>query len=240
VPSPILAVVLYHAGLRAAGGGYVGVDIFYVLSGFLITGLLWEELRQTGRVSLASFYARRARRLLPAAMLVVVVTVVASTLWLSPLHAQAVTKDGIASALYVANYRFAVLRTDYLASNAPPSPLQHYWSLGVEEQFYLVWPLLLLVASLAWRRPRRASPGTAMATVLLVGVVSFALSLRLSGCRDPGRSSRCRRAPGSLPPAPWWPWARSGWAGCRGPRPERSAGSASARSSSSTLLRRRC
>jgi hypothetical protein len=120
---------------------------------------LWGEFEQTGRLSFASFYARRARRLLPAAMLVVVVTVVASTLWLSPLRAQAVTKDAIASALYVANYRFAALRTDYLASDAPPSPLQHYWSLGVEEQFYIVWPLLLLAASLAWRRvPRGRDP----------------------------------------------------------------------------------
>jgi peptidoglycan/LPS O-acetylase OafA/YrhL len=104
----------------------VGVDVFYVLSGFLITGLLWREVWQTGRLSFASFYASRARRLLPAAMLVVVATVVASTLWLSPLRAEVVTKDAIASALYVGNYRFAALRSNYLASDAPPSPLQHY------------------------------------------------------------------------------------------------------------------
>jgi peptidoglycan/LPS O-acetylase OafA/YrhL len=181
----VVAVVLYHAGLRSAGGGYVGVDVFYVLSGFLITGLLWRELRETGRLSFASFYARRARRLLPAAMLVVLVTVVGSSLWLSPLQAKVVTRDAIASALYAANYRFAALRTDYLASSAPPSPLQHYWSLGVEEQFYLAWPLLLLLASLAWRRSRGTSTVTAAATVLGVGVASFALSLWLTGLSQP-------------------------------------------------------
>jgi peptidoglycan/LPS O-acetylase OafA/YrhL len=181
----ILAVVLYHAGLGAADGGYVGVDVFYVLSGFLITGLLWREVRQTGRLSFASFYASRARRLLPAAMLVVVATVVASTLWLSPLRAEVVTKDAIASALYVGNYRFAALRTDYLASDAPPSPLQHYWSLGVEEQFYLVWPLLLLVASQAWRRSGRASPAGVATAVVLVSVASFGLSLRLTEVSQP-------------------------------------------------------
>ncbi|HZD67573.1 MAG TPA: acyltransferase family protein, partial [Actinomycetes bacterium] len=181
----ILAVVLYHAGLGATGGGYVGVDVFYVLSGFLITGLLWDELRQTGGLSFASFYARRARRLLPAALLVVVVTVIASGLWLSPLWAQVVTRDAIASTLYVANYRFAALRTDYLAADAPPSPLQHYWSLGVEEQFYLVWPLLLVMASLAWRRAGGASPAPAVATVVVVGAASFALSLRLTEVSQP-------------------------------------------------------
>lgn len=136
----VLAVVAYHAGLAAVGGGYVGVDVFYVLSGFLITGLLWEELQRTGRLQFAAFYARRARRLLPAAVLILVVTVAASSLWLSPLQARVVARDAVAAALYVSNYRFAVLRTDYLADSSP-SPMQHYWSLGVEEQFYLLGPL---------------------------------------------------------------------------------------------------
>src|SRR5215216_7462871 len=103
----VLAVVVYHAGLGAVGGGFVGVDVFYVLSGFLITGLLWEELDGTGRLRFGAFYARRARRLLPAAVLVLLVTLVASSLWLSLLQVPVVARDAAAAALYVANYRFA-------------------------------------------------------------------------------------------------------------------------------------
>src|SRR5829696_7227833 len=173
----VLAVLLYHAQAPAGGGGFVGVDVFFVLSGFLITGLLWRELSETGRLSFGSFYARRARRLLPAAVLVLSVTAVVSALVLPPLSARAATDDAAAAALYVANYRFAVQGTDYLAGDTGPSPLQHYWSLGVEEQFYLVWPLLLLLGSLAWRR--RGGPSRATAGGLLAGLgsASFGLSL---------------------------------------------------------------
>jgi peptidoglycan/LPS O-acetylase OafA/YrhL len=180
----ILAVVAYHAGVGQVRGGFVGVDIFYVLSGFLITGLLWEELQATGRLRFRTFYARRARRLLPAAVLVLVVTVAASSVWLSPLQARVVARDALAAALYVANYRFAALRTDYLAATSP-SPLQHYWSLGVEEQFYLLWPLLLLAVFLAGRRLHTASPATAAAVLALAGLGSFALSLRLTAVSQP-------------------------------------------------------
>src|SRR5215218_2006163 len=180
----VLAVVVYHAGLSQVGGGFVGVDVFYVLSGFLITGLLWEELDSTGRLRLGAFYARRARRLLPAAALVLVVTLVASAVWLSPLQVPVVARDAAAAALYVANYRFAAQRTDYLA-DASPSPLQHYWSLGVEEQFYLLWPLLLVVVFLAGRRLGRRSPAVAAAALVPVGAGSFALSLRLTAVAQP-------------------------------------------------------
>src|SRR5262245_41654680 len=170
----ILAVVLYHCGL--VHGGFVGVDVFFVLSGFLITRLLWREMRETGRVSFASFYARRARRLLPASILVIVVTVIASVHWLAPLAAQSVMRDARAASLYVANYRFAAQRTNYLATSAP-SPLQHYWSLGVEEQFYAVWPLLMVgVFALARRRHGANSRAKAPAVakmLAVVGVVSF-------------------------------------------------------------------
>lgn len=168
----VLAVVLYHAAVPGFGGGYVGVDVFYVISGFLITGLLWRELATSGRVSLLAFYSRRVRRLLPAAMLVLVVTVAAAAVWLPPLSAQDVTKDAMAAALYVSNYRFAVHGTDYLAANTPPSPLLHYWSIAVEEQFYLIWPLVLLLAVGAGARRSRAAFALA---ALAVG--SFALSL---------------------------------------------------------------
>ncbi len=194
----ILGVVLFHAHVGAVRGGFVGVDVFFVVSGYLITGLLWRELEQTGRVSLARFYGRRARRLLPASILVIVVTAIAARHWLPPLDVKSVEKDGIASALYVGNYRFAFAQTNYLNAASTPSPFQHYWSLGVEEQFYLLWPLLLFVASLAWRyrpryqhdRRRRPSGGalsssTAITALAAVTVASFAASLWLTHANQP-------------------------------------------------------
>ncbi len=152
----ILTVVLYHAGVPGLRGGFVGVDVFFVVSGFLITGLLVREVARTGTVGLASFYAARARRLLPAAAVVLVATSVAAAVLLPPLQARNVLGDTVAAALYLGNYRFAIEGTDYLADTAP-SPLQHYWSLGVEEQFYLVWPALIL--GVAWWLRRRSAGG---------------------------------------------------------------------------------
>jgi peptidoglycan/LPS O-acetylase OafA/YrhL len=178
----ILAVVLYHCGLLH--GGFVGVDVFFVLSGFLITRLLWHEMRATGRVSFASFYARRARRLLPASILVIVATVIMSVHWLAPLAARSVLHDARAASLYVANYRFAAQRTNYLATSAP-SPLQHYWSLAVEEQFYAVWPLLMLGAfRLAHRSRQRNGPAVAK-LLAVVGFVSFLWCWRLTSTSQP-------------------------------------------------------
>ncbi|MET9680634.1 acyltransferase family protein [Streptomyces coeruleorubidus] len=141
-------VVLSHAGVSRVSGGYIGVDVFFVISGFLITSLLLRELATTGRVSVRSFYARRALRLLPASSLVIAVTLGGAWLFLSKARLAEYAGDALASALYAVNFRLAAAGTDYLAQNSPPSPFQHFWSLAVEEQFYLVWPLLLL---LTWR-----------------------------------------------------------------------------------------
>ena len=119
----VLLVLLFHAGVSAVGGGYVGVDVFFVLSGFLITGLIVRELRSSGTISLRSFYARRARRLLPAALAAIAVTMVASALFLPPLRIPDIAGDAAASALYVSNIRFAAQATDYLQAQAAPSPL---------------------------------------------------------------------------------------------------------------------
>jgi len=182
----VLAVVLFHAEMPGISGGFVGVDVFFVISGFLITGLLWRETSNTGTVRLLSFYGARARRLLPASATVGVFIMVSSALVLPPLEARTVMEDGIASALYVSNYRFALQGVEYLASLAPPSPFQHYWSLGVEEQFYLVWAPLMLGAVwlIRWVRARRrvrtetaTTRGAYLAVLTLVAAVSLAVSL---------------------------------------------------------------
>ncbi len=180
----VIAVVLFHAGLPGVGGGFIGVDVFFVVSGFLITGLLWHEASGTGAVRLARFYGARARRLLPAAVTVLVATCVASAVLLPPLQARSVIGDGIASALYAGNYRFAIQGTDYLAADTPPSPLQHYWSLGVEEQFYLLWPALIIGTAWLLARVARRRGGIGVRSVapyvLVLGVLaaaSFMVSL---------------------------------------------------------------
>ena len=181
----VILVLLFHARVPGFDGGYVGVDVFFVLSGFLITGLILSELLETGTVSLAGFYARRARRLLPAAALALAAAMVVSALVLSPVRTADVAADAAASALYAANLHFAVQATDYLQAELAPSPLLHYWSLGVEEQFYLFWPALLLAVAWLARRPvalleRIGLVGIVAAAIGLVGVGSLVLSIWLT------------------------------------------------------------
>ncbi len=180
----VVAVVLFHADVPGVGGGFVGVDVFFVISGFLITGLLWREVSTAGTVGLRRFYGARARRLLPASATVGVITAIGSAVLLPPLQAQTVMGDGIASALYVSNYRFALQGVDYFGGHLPPSPFQHYWSLGVEEQFYLVWPPMIIGTAWLIRRARRRTRAHAtsserpyLVVLALVTAVSFALSL---------------------------------------------------------------
>ena len=176
----VALVVLYHAGVSVISGGFVGVDVFFVVSGFLITTHLLESLERDGRISFGSFYARRARRILPASLAVVVLTVVASWLWMPPLQLRSVFEGAIATALYVPNLLFAVQGTDYLAETAP-SVFQHYWSLGVEEQFYLFWPLILAVGFTLLRRSERS---LFMLSAVLVAV-SIALGAVLTISMQP-------------------------------------------------------
>lgn len=144
----VVAVLLFHVWPAAFGGGYVGVDVFFVISGFLITSLLLRELEQKGRISFGTFYLKRMRRLLPAATAVLAVVVLLTPLLLPPTVWKDTALEVIASATYVENWRLAYLAVDYLGAENQASPVQHYWSLSVEEQFYLFWPAL--VAALAW------------------------------------------------------------------------------------------
>jgi peptidoglycan/LPS O-acetylase OafA/YrhL len=148
----IVAVLLCHAGVPFLAGGYVGVDVFFVISGFLITKLLLGELDRSGTISLRGFYARRAKRLLPLSAILLTTVGILSMILLSPLRNTEVAGDITASALYVANWHFAAQSVDYFAQGLEPSPVLHLWSLAIEEQFYLVWPGLMLAVTWFWRR----------------------------------------------------------------------------------------
>ncbi|HEX6701459.1 MAG TPA: acyltransferase family protein [Gaiellaceae bacterium] len=166
----VLLVVLGHAGVPFLPGGFVGVDVFFVLSGFLITGLLLAEAERRGTISIAGFYARRARRILPAAALTLLVTDVAAHHLLNFLRAREVVSDSLWAAAFGANVHFAREGSDYFAQAQPPSPLLHFWSLSVEEQFYVVWPTIVALFVL-----RRRLPLLVVAATL--GVASLAWSV---------------------------------------------------------------
>ncbi len=162
----VLLVVLYHCGVPGIRGGYVGVDVFFVISGFLITRHLLQEYARTGSLSLTGFYARRIKRLLPSALVVVAATILLTRFWGPPLQAVPVARDGLFSTFYLMNYRLAALGVDYQHAGGPVSPLQHYWSLAVEEQFYICWPLLVLLV--AWLARRHWAPAIVALTITLV------------------------------------------------------------------------
>lgn len=171
-------VVAYHAGVPFLRGGFVGVDVFFVLSGFLITGLLLDELARSGRISLKDFYARRVRRLLPLAALVVTATALGSFLLLPPIDRGGLVVQLVAAMGSVANWVFAAQSTQYMAAT-DQSPVLHYWSLSVEEQFYLLWPLALLLVAGRGGLATRAWPVVVRRLVLVLGVIG-GLSLFLS------------------------------------------------------------
>lgn len=174
----VLLVVSQHAGIGLVHGGYVGIDVFFVISGFLITGQLLGELARTGRISLTRFYARRMTRLLPAATLVVLGALIAAWHWMPPLTVKAISWDALAAAASAMNLRLAYQQTDQLTAQRDPSPLQHFWSLAIGEQFYLIWPLLLVCASLVWAT--RGRPSTRSAAVVLAMLCAGSLTLCLT------------------------------------------------------------
>jgi peptidoglycan/LPS O-acetylase OafA/YrhL len=181
----ILLVVAFHAGVSWMSGGFVGVDVFFVLSGFLITGLLAREVTSTGDVDLGEFYARRARRLLPA-FLVVVIATIALALWIyAPIDQRPIAAHARNVALHYGNVAFAREAVDYHASSG--NPFLHTWSLAVEEQFYIIWPLLFVVLA----RLENGEPTTARMTrrlgigIAVTGALSFIVSLWLTRAAQP-------------------------------------------------------
>jgi len=171
----VAIVVIYHADLFFRGG-FIGVDVFFVVSGFLITGLLLSD-HEEHQASFRRFYARRFRRLLPVAGLVLSVTLVASWLIMNPVSFASVRTDGIWASLFLANVHFVDVGVDYMSQAASPSPLQHWWSLAVEEQFYFVWPLVVAVA---WRIGRKRA---VLITACLIGIGSFGYSVYITPSR---------------------------------------------------------
>lgn len=172
-------VLLYHFWPGRLTGGFIGVDVFFVVSGFLITGQLVRELSTRGSVSLSRFWARRARRLMPAALLVLTVVLAATVLWIPDASWRQWAHEIGASALYVENWQLAHDAVDYLGAEYAPSPVQHYWSLSVEEQFYIGWPLILLaavgVARLARRRVTRKGIALVLGALVVASFVSCVL-----------------------------------------------------------------
>jgi peptidoglycan/LPS O-acetylase OafA/YrhL len=178
----ILLVVAYHANVPGFPGGYIGVDVFFVLSGYLITGLLTTEIRSTGRVDFLGFYVRRIRRLLPAAITVVIATLLVGRYVYPPVDHRVLANSGLATSLYVSNLYFARSATDYLG-NPDANPLLHTWSLAVEEQFYLFWPAIVLVGFAGLRS--RIRQKRLLVTMLVLAAASLSMCVWLTNRSQP-------------------------------------------------------
>lgn len=178
----IVPVVAFHAGATFLPGGFIGVDVFYVISGFLITTLLVSEAEQTGAIDLRAFWARRVRRLVPALVATIVVTLPVAALLTSVLEWRELAEQAAASALFLANILFWREATDYFNVADGPSPFLHMWSLGVEEQFYLLWPILVVLACRSFRTRLSLRRRIALA-LTVVFVVSLALSVLTTSLR---------------------------------------------------------
>ncbi len=181
----VLAVVAFHLRAPFAESGFTGVDIFFVLSGFLITGNLASESERTGGIDLVRFWARRIRRLLPASTVTILVTVAAALLLLPATAWNEVIRTAVASTLYFANFQFGADSANYFAADVENNPLLHFWSLAVEEQFYLVWPVVVWGAAKWWRRARGSVDMMLAGPIAALTIGSFILSLWLTSLATP-------------------------------------------------------
>jgi len=176
----VVAVIFDHL-VGWPSGGFVGVDVFFVISGFLITGLLLREYDREGRISFVGFYKRRVRRIVPAATVTLVVTAAVAFLVFNVGRANQTFWDAVSSFFFFGNWHFAAAGTDYFLAGGPVSPLQHFWSLSVEEQFYFVWPWLMLVIFLIGGRSAKWNSSVARryvgAAMIVIIIASFGWSL---------------------------------------------------------------
>ena len=197
----VLAVVAFHAGLSWIPGGYLGVDAFFVLSGFLITRLLLREVVEAGQVDLVRFWARRLSRLVPA--LVAVIAVVVAVRVVQEADAlQALGRDAAASLLYAANWRFLQVGEGYFGATAEPSLLQHTWSLAIEEQFYLLWPILLVVLLATTRTASQRVPSSLSSAIFRLMVSGTESSIPMGPSTQPQKSTETITTRGERP-SPW-------------------------------------
>lgn len=169
----VLAVILDHL-VHWPRGGFLGVDMFFVISGFVITASLLREQERTGRISFAEFYRRRIKRILPASTLVLIVTVAASYVAFNQSRFNSVVLDSIWALFFSGNWHFAAVGIDYFQASGPVSPLQHYWSLGVEEQFYFVWPWIMLAIIVFMSRRGNAGTSLRITLGLAIGIICIA------------------------------------------------------------------
>ena len=176
----VVLVVLFHCRVPGFSGGFTGVDVFFALSGYLITGLIVDEIQRNGHLSFRNFYARRVRRLLPAAGLVLISTLLAGLVVYSPLELASFAKSCLFALLYVSNYQFMFDASNYFGADVAANPYLHTWSLAVEEQFYLFWPALVVVALY-----RKASLRRLAAVLLTVCMLSLAACIFLTRFRQP-------------------------------------------------------
>ncbi len=179
----VLAVVAYHFGVPGVSGGFVGVDVFFVLSGFFITRLLLREIEEQGRIRLALFWANRAKRLLPNGLLCIAAILLASVLLLPSYRLPGLSEDALSAALFFANFHFAAQAVDYFHLDVPESPLLHFWSLAVEEQFYAVLPLLILLVT--WLTRRKNPRGVVLGLLLAGAAASFVGMMVMIGFDQP-------------------------------------------------------
>ncbi|MEO6877315.1 MAG: acyltransferase, partial [Gemmatimonadaceae bacterium] len=170
----VLLVIAFHSGIPGTTGGFVGVDVFFVISGFLITSLLIDEAERSGTISLPTFYARRIRRLFPAASAVLLATLAAAAVVQPPLQQLLTAASTRAAGFYLSNIHFARLASDYFSGDVKTDPVLHTWSLSVEEQFYLVWPCVILGVTRPWNADARLDRHRAGWALFVILALSFA------------------------------------------------------------------